>query len=39
MYIMYTNNYILEVPYEDELRQIVAGVKTAGFYITEEVDF
>ena len=36
MYILYTDGSILKLPYEEELRNIVAGIKTAGLDITEE---
>ena len=36
IYILYTDNYILEGPDEEELRQIVAKIKVVGLDITEE---
>ena len=38
IYILYTDNYILSVPDEEELSHILAGIKVSGLYIAEEVD-
>ena len=36
MYILYTNGSMLAVPQEEDLRQLVAGIKVAGLDITKE---
>ena len=36
MYILQTDDYILEEPYEEKLRQIVAEIEATGLDITEE---
>ena len=38
MHIMYTDDYILVEPYEEELMQIVAAIRAAELDITEEGD-
>ena len=36
MYILYTDEYFMEGPYDEELRHIVADIKETGLDITEE---
>ena len=38
MYILCTDDYIMEGPDEEELRQIVSDIKVTGLDITEEGD-
>ena len=38
MYILYTDDYILEVTYEEELRQIIDDIKAEGLDINEEIN-
>ena len=38
MYILYTDDYILAGPDEEEIRQTIADIKATGLDITEEGD-